>query len=188
MIELVRDLRVINVLAKFENDPWKIMDVRVLTGLVCPAARPLGVRQYPGALKGCGVKMIHGWSWNHTETSWPRVIETLSALLALCEEKPTISSGFPRGCGAFVLSLMLAWTNCWTDSRVCRQQTFQCQVEYFLIHRLHSEKTHLVTHIKQHSTLYTLNNEQCTKISIGIDRVLLQRRWQGIHLTQVIRV
>ena len=42
MIELVRDLRVINVLAKFENDPWKSMDVRVLTGLVCPAARPLG--------------------------------------------------------------------------------------------------------------------------------------------------
>ena len=40
MIELVRDLRVINVLAKFENDPWKIMDVRVLTGLVCPVARP----------------------------------------------------------------------------------------------------------------------------------------------------
>ena len=31
MIELVRDLRVINVLVKFENDPWKIMDVRALT-------------------------------------------------------------------------------------------------------------------------------------------------------------
>ena len=31
MIELVRDLRVINVLTKFENDPWKIMEVRVLT-------------------------------------------------------------------------------------------------------------------------------------------------------------
>ena len=64
MIELVRDLMVINVLAKFENDPWKIMDVRVLTGLVCPAARLparlLGVRQYPGALKGCGVKSIGG--------------------------------------------------------------------------------------------------------------------------------
>ena len=60
MIELVRDLRVINVPAKFENDPWKIMDVRVLTGLVCPdarpPARPPGVRQHPGALKGCGVK------------------------------------------------------------------------------------------------------------------------------------
>ena len=40
MIELVRDLRIINVLPKFENDPWKSMDVRVLTGLVCPAARP----------------------------------------------------------------------------------------------------------------------------------------------------
>ena len=40
MIELVWDLRAINVLAKFENDPWKIVDVRVLTGLVCPAARP----------------------------------------------------------------------------------------------------------------------------------------------------
>ena len=36
MIELVRDLRVINVLAKFENDPWKIMDASVN----CPAARP----------------------------------------------------------------------------------------------------------------------------------------------------
>ena len=55
MIELVPDLRVINVLAKFENDPWKIMDVSVLTELVCPAARP-GDGQYPGALKGCGVK------------------------------------------------------------------------------------------------------------------------------------
>ena len=40
MIELVRDLRAINVLAKFENGPWKIVDVRVLTGIVCPAARP----------------------------------------------------------------------------------------------------------------------------------------------------
>ena len=58
MIEFVRDLMVINVLTKFENDPWKIMDVRVLTGLVCPAARPLGVQQYPGALKGCGVKRL----------------------------------------------------------------------------------------------------------------------------------
>ena len=37
MIEIVRDLRAIKVLAKFENDPWKIMDERVLTGLVCPA-------------------------------------------------------------------------------------------------------------------------------------------------------
>ena len=40
MLKFVRDLRAINVLAKFENDPWKIVDVRVLTGLVCPAARP----------------------------------------------------------------------------------------------------------------------------------------------------
>ena len=58
MIELVWDLRVIIVLAKFENDPWKITDVRVLTGLVCPAARPLGRRQYPGAFKGCRVKTL----------------------------------------------------------------------------------------------------------------------------------
>ena len=40
MIELVWDLRVMNVLARFENDPWKIMGVRVLTGLVLPAAHP----------------------------------------------------------------------------------------------------------------------------------------------------
>ena len=40
MIKLVQDLRVINILDKFENDPGKIMDVRVLTGFVCPAAHP----------------------------------------------------------------------------------------------------------------------------------------------------
>ena len=55
MIELVRDLREINVLAKFEKDPWKIMDVRVPPE-TRPPARPLGRRQYPGALKGCGVE------------------------------------------------------------------------------------------------------------------------------------
>ena len=53
MIELVRDLRAINVLAKFENDPWKIMDVRVLTGLVCPAARP-GYDNTPEPLRAAG--------------------------------------------------------------------------------------------------------------------------------------
>ena len=64
MIELVRDLRVINVLAKFENDPWNIMDVSVNGAcLPCrpparPPARPFGERQYPGALKGCGVKIL----------------------------------------------------------------------------------------------------------------------------------
>ena len=57
MIELVRDLRVINVLAKFENDPWKIMDVRVLTGLVCPAEPPPahpGDDNTPEALRAVG--------------------------------------------------------------------------------------------------------------------------------------
>ena len=72
MIELVPDLRVINVLAKFENDPWKIGDVGVLTGLVCPSARPparpLGRRQYPGALKGWGVKIEREWNETETET------------------------------------------------------------------------------------------------------------------------
>ena len=53
MIELVRDLRVINVLAKFENDLWKSMDVRVLTGLVCPAAR-LGYDNTPEPLRAAG--------------------------------------------------------------------------------------------------------------------------------------
>ena len=57
MIELVRDLRVINVLAKFENDPWKIVDVRVLTGLFCPAARPparSGYDNTPEPLRAAG--------------------------------------------------------------------------------------------------------------------------------------
>ena len=51
MIELVQDLRVINVLVQFENDPWKIMDVRVLTGLVCPAARPPARSGYDNILE-----------------------------------------------------------------------------------------------------------------------------------------
>ena len=54
MIELVQDLRAINVLAKFENDPWKIVDVRVLTGLVCPAARPSGYDNTPEPLRAAG--------------------------------------------------------------------------------------------------------------------------------------
>ena len=57
MIELVRDVRVINVLAKFENVPWKIMDLRVLTGLVCPAPRPptlLGDDNTPEPLRAAG--------------------------------------------------------------------------------------------------------------------------------------
>ena len=33
IVELVRDLRAMNVLAIFENDPRKIMDVRALTGI-----------------------------------------------------------------------------------------------------------------------------------------------------------
>ena len=57
MIALVRDLKVLNVLAKFEKDPWKIMDLRVLTGLVCPAARPptlSGVDNTPEPLRAAG--------------------------------------------------------------------------------------------------------------------------------------
>ena len=57
MIQLVRDLKAINVLAKFENDPWKIVDVRVLTGLVCPAARPptrSGDHSTPEPLRAAG--------------------------------------------------------------------------------------------------------------------------------------
>ena len=77
MIGLVRDTRVINVLAKFENDPWKIMDVRVLSSAArqpaIPPARTLGVRQYPGALKGCGVKTRA--SLGHVAPlGWPRSI------------------------------------------------------------------------------------------------------------------
>ena len=56
MIKLVQDLSVINVLAKFENDPWKIMDVRVLMGscLPCrPPARP-GDDNTPEPLRAAG--------------------------------------------------------------------------------------------------------------------------------------
>ena len=38
-MELVRDLRTMNVLAKFQNNARKITDVRVLIGFVCPDAR-----------------------------------------------------------------------------------------------------------------------------------------------------
>ena len=54
MIELVRDLRVINILAKFENDV-RNSGLESVNG-ACLPCRPLARRQYPGALKGCGVK------------------------------------------------------------------------------------------------------------------------------------
>ena len=52
MIELVWDLRVINVLDKFENDLWKIMDVRVLMGHVCPPAWATTIPRSPSGLRG----------------------------------------------------------------------------------------------------------------------------------------
>ena len=58
MIELVGHLRVINILAKFENDPWKVMDVKVLTGLICPAARP------PACLKKTLLAFGNRFCWN----------------------------------------------------------------------------------------------------------------------------
>ena len=52
MIELVRDLRVINVLAKFENDPWKITDMRVLMGACLPCRPPAWATTIPQSPQG----------------------------------------------------------------------------------------------------------------------------------------
>ena len=54
MIKVIRDLKAMNVLAKFENDPRKITNVRALTELVCHAPH-LG-NNTPEHYKGCGVK------------------------------------------------------------------------------------------------------------------------------------
>ena len=53
MIELVWDISVINALAKFENDPWKFVNMRVLTGLVRPVARS-GNDNTPEPLRAAG--------------------------------------------------------------------------------------------------------------------------------------
>ena len=101
MIELVRDLRVINVLTKFENDPWKIMDVRVFTGLVCPAARPpaRSGRQYHGALKGGRVK-----------TTRPHKNKTKrESYLVIPHDKTTVQFHQLSNDKACVLSLKLKW-------------------------------------------------------------------------------
>ena len=50
-------------------------------------------------------------------TSWHRDMEISSPLLALCEWKPTIFGGFPSQSSSLVFSLLLAWTNCWTNAR-----------------------------------------------------------------------
>ena len=106
MTELVRDLRVINVLAKFENDPWKIMDVRVLTGLVCPAARPHGRRQayftpFFLPLKGCGVKRCdrrmdsqtdRRTDWTIHRTAWSQLKMNRRKLKAPIIEPTTVGS------------------------------------------------------------------------------------------------
>ena len=85
MIELVRDHRVINVLAKFENDPCKKYGRESVNGacLPCrpparppdhPPARPLRVRQYPGALKGSGVKKRNTKKWWH-QVGWFDIVD-----------------------------------------------------------------------------------------------------------------
>ena len=54
MIKVIRDLKAMNVLAKFENDPRKITNVRALTELVCHAPH-LG-NNTPEHYRGWGVK------------------------------------------------------------------------------------------------------------------------------------
>ena len=39
MLDFFRDIKATNILANFENDPWKITDVRALPGLDRPAPR-----------------------------------------------------------------------------------------------------------------------------------------------------
>ena len=47
-------------------------------------------------------------------------METLPALLAICEGYPPIADGFPheRSVMRFDISLLLARTNCWPNTRV----------------------------------------------------------------------
>ena len=64
LIKLVWDLEAINILAKFENDPWKILHVRALYDGAWPPCRPSN--QSPArwgedntrSPKGCGVKIL----------------------------------------------------------------------------------------------------------------------------------
>ena len=60
------------------------------------------------------------WSW------WRHEMETISALLALCEWNPSMDS-LQKGpvIRIFDVSLMLVWTNCWTNTRVAGDVTHQ---------------------------------------------------------------
>ena len=121
MIELFRDLWVINVLAKFENDPWKIMDVRVLTGLVCPAARPparSGDDNTPEPLKGCGVQMSRAIFVSGTIIDLDGDCSKLSLRKHLRSE----GSGKWRACRVIVLSSEMC--DQWTQRGWDKMNTF----------------------------------------------------------------
>ena len=53
MIKLVRDLRAINVLAKFENDPLNFTDVRALTVIFHVQSWKMGEKKSPNFFFFC---------------------------------------------------------------------------------------------------------------------------------------
>ena len=83
----------------------------MLTGLVCPAARPLGVRQYPGALKGCGVKMVQSCLvypisyYKEMSSSNGTSREIMSSVFLVCTISQMMFGGvddryYPEGCAS----------------------------------------------------------------------------------------
>ena len=51
---------------------------------------------------------------------WRHQMKTFSELLALCEENPSVTGGFPhkgQWHGALMFSLICAWTNGWANNR-----------------------------------------------------------------------
>ena len=57
--------------------------------------------------------------WIVCHTCWHHQMKTLSALLALCEENPLFTNGFPSQMPvtqSFDISLICAWTNPWANN------------------------------------------------------------------------
>ena len=100
-------LKAMNVLAKFENNQWKITVMRELTGLDHPVVWPLGQQQYPGALKGCGVKSphyMHPRHWLWTKQLVKNVLEPYWSQLNWAEPWPHPLCRYNRE---------TQWGHCW---------------------------------------------------------------------------
>ena len=69
------------------------------------------------------------WGWNVSVPRWRHNIKTIPEVLARCERNPVVIGG--QLCRAFMFSLLLDKTSCWTNTENKRLSIFQgCRYQW----------------------------------------------------------